>query len=58
MVKCPKCGSIEEFDEYDTLYHENGDNIVVERRYHCGCCHCYTHALQTYKAVDAEEEDE
>jgi hypothetical protein len=57
MVKCPNCGSSAQVEEFDTLYHEDGEVIIVERRYHCGCNH-YFHTLQTYKAIDIEEEDE
>ena len=57
MVKCPYCGSYAQFVECDTKYHEDGEVIIVERIYQCGCGR-YTHTLQTYKAVDVEEEDE
>ena len=58
MIKCSKCGSIGKFGEYDRVYHYDSELIVVERRYHCGDCGRYTHTLQTYRAVDMEEEDE
>lgn len=57
MTKCPHCGSSAQFVECDTVYHEDGDVVIVERLYHCGCG-CYTRTLQTYKAVDVEEWDE
>ena len=57
MTKCPYCGSTAQFEECDTEYHEDGEVIIVERLYRCGCGR-YTHTLQTYKAVDVEEEDE
>ena len=57
MFKCPNCGSTAQIVEFDTLYHEDGNTIIVERRYHCGCNH-YFHTLQVYEAIDIEEEDE
>ena len=57
MIKCPYCGSSAQFEICDTLCHEDGEVIIVERLYRCGCGY-YTHTLQTYKAVDIEEEDE
>lgn len=57
MVKCPKCGSAAQIKEFDTLYQEDGNVIIVERRYHCNCNH-YFHTLQIYEAIDIEETDE
>lgn len=57
MIKCQNCGSTAQFMEYDTEYHENGDTIIVERSYQCGCGY-RARTLQTYRASDLEEEDE
>lgn len=55
MPKCPNCGSTAQVREWDTQYHEAGSTkeIVVVRRYKCGCGCCFVGCVD-YKQVSNE----
>ena len=37
MIKCPKCGSTAQLDNFETEYHEDDYTLIVVRWYRCGC---------------------
>lgn len=57
MTKCPHCGSTAQVREWDADYFtESQYEIVVVRKYHCGCGCDFTGT--TVYRIDGEEEIE
>ena len=52
-MKCPKCGTIMESENYDTHYIDN-DHIVTDEEFWCSYCDYTCKVSSTFKKIEEE----